>query len=167
MQDKNTQMSGDQHKTSENPHSVSTLKNKIIASQVAAVNLQKTTTQTELENLRKKSDSRLQPTSVDNNVVSGSVNTKKNLAELNGFKLSSMKDKLFSNQSVNASSAQKLRTAEDLKILQAAEGNVRSKAKQLEIFFQRSRLALDALKKNKVSEMAKSKLTQPHEFKIF
>lgn len=162
-----TQQEKDNQIITESAGSVKDLKNKISASQAGDANTQRATTQKELEGLRKRTVTA--PVAATSNQTAKST-TQKAVEELRGVShVAAMRQSLFTKP-VSAEPAvnlQKQKTLEDLKTLKAAEGHVRAKAKEIEVFFTQSRKVLDVVKTNKVSEAAKVKFTLPQELKVF
>src|SRR5262249_10580817 len=93
------------------------------------------------------------------NEAKGTIKKDDQIGVITRTSVSSLRDKLantliFSNQT----NTQKDQVQEDIKALQNANHNVRSKAKELEKLLTQSRKAIHLIKENKVSTQARKKL---------
>lgn len=150
----------------ESAGSVKDIRNKIAASQAPDANTQRANTQKELEGLRKRSVTAPAASAAKE----GASTSQKAQEELRGVShVGALRESLFAKkpEAAPVMNTQRQKTLEDLKVLKSAEGHVRAKAKELEMFFTQSRKVLDVVKTNKVSEQAKAKLIIPQELKIF
>ncbi|HTM64501.1 MAG TPA: hypothetical protein VL360_08410 [Gammaproteobacteria bacterium] len=144
---------------------IAALKAQISASQVTDNNNQRATTQSELAGLRKRAVTVPQTATDPDGNHANSIHAAE---ELNNLRVSHLRNKLFSQQNTAPASMQKQATLSDIEKLRAGKGNVLAKAKQLELFFQQSRRALDVVKSNKVSEAAKAEFAAcPLDLKVF
>ena len=144
--------------------SIAALRNRFQADSSGQRSEQARKTQEELANLRGATRKRPPPPAFRPAPVMNTENT-----EDKRNRVAMLRDRLFPGESrpVPAPSAQKQAVEADLNGLRALEGNVRSKAQELEKLQHKSNQVLAVLKINKVSEAAKVKFTEFCDFQNF